>query len=332
MTSKNEFAQSRRQKFLDEQYFNAYLDFYTQDVEDDEAAYSAPGQTEENRVRLMELVANRRLNLWRLKYTAGFPLRTLATEFEAVVNAYAVGAKHDRAMRGDSAFPYFDFKYMDDYVDVLALISVSILLHRTDLLRVVHSLFMDGSPDRADALVEDLLGKFLPNRPVLVDGFHELPFGYLLDATAETPPAEKQSDVQEFLDAWYPNMKGTGWFDSHKKQTAKGGGGYPGYWSFEAAAVAYLHGIDDAPFRNHLLYPKDLADFARSTPLPKMPEATVGQATTRCEGGQPCPRAGWWHTPASEGRRQRFEAGTIMPKYASDYGITIWQWDSNQAD
>jgi hypothetical protein len=51
----------------------------------------------------------------------------------------------------------------------------------------------------------------------------------------------------------------------------------------------------------------------------------------RCEGGQPCPRSGYWWTPARKGSRQRFTQGEIMPDYpGSSYGVTIWQLDLNQ--
>jgi hypothetical protein len=54
-------------------------------------------------------------------------------------------------------------------------------------------------------------------------------------------------------------------------------------------------------------------------------------AVTRCEGGQPCPQAGYWWTPAREDSRQHFTQGEIMPQYpGSAYGATIWQWDVGQ--
>lgn len=52
--------------------------------------------------------------------------------------------------------------------------------------------------------------------------------------------------------------------------------------------------------------------------------------TGRCEAGQPCPRSGWWSTPAQTGSRQHFNAGQPMPSLGSDYGATIWQWDPLQ--
>lgn len=50
----------------------------------------------------------------------------------------------------------------------------------------------------------------------------------------------------------------------------------------------------------------------------------------RCEAGQPCPKTGFWFTPARAGSRQRFEVGQVMPEVGGDYGATIWQWDDQQ--
>ena len=50
----------------------------------------------------------------------------------------------------------------------------------------------------------------------------------------------------------------------------------------------------------------------------------------RCEAGGPCPRAGYWFTPARDHSRRRFAQGETMPAIASDYGATIWQWDEKQ--
>ena len=46
----------------------------------------------------------------------------------------------------------------------------------------------------------------------------------------------------------------------------KEGSSYFGCWCFEAALVAYLWEIDDASYRGHLVYPKDLIDCALRHP------------------------------------------------------------------
>lgn len=54
------------------------------------------------------------------------------------------------------------------------------------------------------------------------------------------------------------------------------------------------------------------------------------RARLRCEAGQPCPREGFWYTPAQADSRRFFKAGEPMPEIGGDYGATIWQWDENQ--
>jgi hypothetical protein len=50
-------------------------------------------------------------------------------------------------------------------------------------------------------------------------------------------------------------------------------------------------------------------------------------------GGKPCPKEGWWWTPAARGEsgRRYFKEGEIMLDFKSDYGMVIWQW-SGPAD
>ncbi|APF89522.1 hypothetical protein HI806_24410 (plasmid) [Ralstonia solanacearum] len=52
----------------------------------------------------------------------------------------------------------------------------------------------------------------------------------------------------------------------------------------------------------------------------------------RAPGGDACPRSGWWFTPAAANSRRHFQQGDVMPIVTSDYGSTIWQWDSDQSD
>lgn len=112
------------------------------------------------------------------------------------------------------------------------------------------------------------------------------------------------------------------------EQHLEGGFGFYGYWSWEAAAVTWLLGIDDASYRSMRFYPADVADFARAFPLPGAGTATA--AALRCDAGQPCPREGWWSTPAKADSRRRFKLGELMPDFKTDYGTVIWQWDDQQ--
>jgi hypothetical protein len=58
--------------------------------------------------------------------------------------------------------------------------------------------------------------------------------------------------------------------------------------------------------------------------------AAVDVTVSRAEAGQPCPRDGYWFTPARAQSRRHFTDGEIMPHMGGDYGVTIWQWDEQQ--
>jgi Immunity protein 72 len=100
--------------------------------------------------------------------------------------------------------------------------------------------------------------------------------------------------------------------------------------------------IKDYPVRWRLLWrderdyndgkvPAEEADYL----IYREPGSTAALASDplrlRCDGGQPCPREGWWFTPAKADSRQHFQQGDVMSRLGGDYGETIWQWDAQQA-
>lgn len=71
--------------------------------------------------------------------------------------------------------------------------------------------------------------------------------------------------------------------------------------------------------------PEEEADYLK-------PVEEVAPLQLRCEANQPCPKAGYWWTPAKENSRAYFKQGDLMPDFPnSTYGVTIWQWDANQS-
>jgi hypothetical protein len=60
------------------------------------------------------------------------------------------------------------------------------------------------------------------------------------------------------------------------------------------------------------------------------PSPIDGSLRLRVEGGEPCPREGYWFTPARADSRRGFKQGEVMPAFSTDYGATIWQWDERQ--
>jgi hypothetical protein len=71
---------------------------------------------------------------------------------------------------------------------------------------------------------------------------------------------------------------------------------------------------------------------ARQKPTAKPPEEKRETPEyLACEAGRPCPRPGYWWTPARPKSRRRFDQDEILPKVESvTHGTIIWHWDQNQ--
>ncbi|BEV17369.1 hypothetical protein HBDW_41570 [Herbaspirillum sp. DW155] len=65
-------------------------------------------------------------------------------------------------------------------------------------------------------------------------------------------------------------------------------------------------------------------DFSEDVPLDQ-----AGTAA-RLESGAICSRSGYYFTPSKINSRRYFSKGETMPDLNSEYGATIWQWDSDQ--
>ena len=83
-------------------------------------------------------------------------------------------------------------------------------------------------------------------------------------------------------------------------------GSYVGCWVFEAGAIAFLYGVDDSKI-DHMVYPKDLVEYARN-----YTGSSISQVG-RVDSGQPCSKQGYWFTPAQANSRRYFKQGEIMP-------------------
>lgn len=50
-------------------------------------------------------------------------------------------------------------------------------------------------------------------------------------------------------------------------------------------------------------------------------------------GGSTCPKSGWWFSPSMTRSRRFFQTGDTFPDAPEkSWGMTIWQWDSDQSD
>ncbi|MBK5396081.1 DUF1911 domain-containing protein [Pseudomonas sp. TH39(2020)] len=199
-----------------------------------------------------------------ISYTAGESIERLIPRLEKLINSYEI---YQQALAAEESEPDISPLTIDDspghYEECVQVISLCILLHRTDLLiRFVALIDRAGYADE-DTLYEDLLRKHLPDRTDLDEWFHDL-YTPLIRAMYATEPEESSNLLKQYCEAWYPAFATlqTNWHDSHLDIQGDDGN-YIGYWALEAGAIAFLYDIDDSKI-DHMVYPKDLVEYARN--------------------------------------------------------------------
>lgn len=75
---------------------------------------------------------------------------------------------------------------------------------------------------------------------------------------------------------------------------------------------------------------ENMTPYYENQTKPNQPEIT-SQAKGRCLANQPCPKSGYWFTPAKKDSRAYFKQGDIMPDYPNNnWGQVIWQFEGEQ--
>ncbi len=342
----SQFRARRRQKFLTLADWGKNQAWHATLIAEAQREMTARQQVNDPQPVAEGVVFDTRWQDLLLAYTAGEPITTLAEPFRAVVRAFArwhVGygsymqarqLATGRAMRTDATPMAFDD--LESFQLAISLVSFATLLGDGEMVQELAEWL--GRYRGEDMLFEALIEPAVRDPRAVEEFFHPAPYDPLLDAvfTADTP-SQASAFVKQYLDGWYRAFDGCSWHDAHlvhKDHMSP----YNGYWAFEAAAICVIHDIDDTPFRDHLVYPKDLADWARGHDAVARMKAAAsqrldsGETRVRCEAGQPCPRTGFWFTTARAESRQRFVAGQTMPEIAdARWGATIWYWHEDQS-
>lgn len=144
----------------------------------------------------------------------------------------------------------------DFYVICLWMMSIALCLEADDDL-IARILAVIGNEGQ-DKLFETLVSQRVAGRKPANHWLYATVYDALIHVIADPTAMRTPILLSRFLDGWYPSMKKTYWHDAH---LGKDGGGYFGYWCFEAAAVVKLFNLDDRSIRDHRYYPKDLAAF-----------------------------------------------------------------------
>jgi hypothetical protein len=265
-------------------------------------------------------------------YSGGATLDELAAFLPTVLEYWESYAPlhvdfHESEESGGHKVPHLDL-YDSDYWKALQLVCFAILLGHTELLGRIMDLLAYENDDQ-DALLEALVAPYLPGRPEATIYTRQLPYRKTRKIFA-AKPADRPALMAQYLDEWYDASRREPYHDRHKSSI------FPGYWSLEAAAIAFILDIDDSSYRDKPFYPADLVDYARQHSQRGSGDKTGDSRETEKQrsnvpAGQPCPEAGWWFTPAKQGSRRYFKQGETMPDVGGDYGAVFWQWSPDQS-
>lgn len=316
---------NRRQKFIFDSYYQKSIKLYDETEsrwENETMQADNPAQEKALRTGYFKESA---FNALLISYTAGEPIETLLPRLEKLITCYEI---YQNALALEDGEPDISPLAIDDwpeqYEECVQVISLCILLHQKDLLIRFVNLIDRAGYAHEDTLYEDLLRKILPGRSDLDEWYHEL-YSPLVNAIYSDDEKEASDLLLEYCKEWYPafGKLQTNWHDSHL-DIEDDDGNYVGYWAFEAAAVAFLYGIDDRKI-SHMVYPKDLVEYARNY------QSSSSSQTSRVDAGKPCIKSGFWFTPAQNDSRRYFNQGEIMPKFDnSAWGDTIWYWSGEE--
>ena len=280
----------RRQQFLDQAYAGSREVTLRQWTDELYANSSVPELGLENISLDAAQLADNVYAQISLAYTSGEAIEKIREELAQVVVAYE---RHQKALAEFEQAPLMSPLGLDqlgDYERAMQIMGLCILLHRPDLLNRMAALIDPGYKGE-DTLYEDLLAFYQSGRVELDEWYHDEPYTPLIRAIYEDGKDQAAALLNEYVESWYPAFKYVPWHDGHLRINGTDGD-YFGYWAFEAGAVAYLCNIDDSAV-THMVYPKDLVDWARSHA--HLSGATVQERQLnrlRCEAGQPCLKDG----------------------------------------
>ena len=195
-----------------------------------------------------------------LLYSAGASLSDIRAAFPRVIETgerYFQLAREAYSPEQKPQQPTFIASF-SDYITALRVVTLAIILDLdlSSFTRLV-KLFDNeskGNNEGQDLLYEALTGTRLSGRKKAVKLLYPKPFKALFEAISANKEDQPHL-VEEFLRTWYPSMKNAYWHDNHKGPE---GGGFFGYWAFEAAGVVRAFHLDDSTFRDMPYYPKDL--------------------------------------------------------------------------
>ncbi|QKY08337.1 PoNe immunity protein domain-containing protein [Janthinobacterium lividum] len=196
-----------------------------------------------------------------LAYSAGHHLDELRASYPTILGYWLAFARYDmifdaQASEAEQGFPHFALPG-DAYEQVNRMVCLGILLGWGSLLPKLAPV-IDFNNHEKDGLLERLLACFVAGRDSAWPACtRHLPYINTLKIFAAEKDA-RPALMQDYLRQWYDASRREPYYDSHQRDTS-----FWGYWSWEAAAITCVLGIDDSSYRDAPFYPADLAAFCR---------------------------------------------------------------------
>lgn len=146
--------------------------------------------------------------------------------------------------------------------------------------------YTEATPEgqEKDGLIERLVAPFVADRGIPPkEARRHLPYRKLIKVF-DAEPQKRPALMLQYLEDWYEASRREPYHDQHPQTDLRSGISYFGYWSWEAAAVTWLLGIDDSSYREHQFYPKDLVYFAKAQNKKSVEESVTERI--KVQGGE----------------------------------------------
>lgn len=230
------------------EHFNNYIERQPKRIERFNEKINAGKVAEDNLASVYRKQFMIGFNTLVAMYSRGDEIDMIEAQFPTLVATMEKGWKDDKEIPAD--------KYQfDDYVLMLHMLSLGVLLNPKgdEFENIINILDESG---RKDALFEFLISYKIKNRDNSAEIImYETPYKKLVTITQNTYESEAIYDLKEFLEnKWYSGMRNVYWHDNHKSRHDT----FFGYWSFEAAAIAKIKGLNTDELKNNQYFPSDM--------------------------------------------------------------------------
>lgn len=316
MTQELPFHLKRRQHFLSEERWQ----YIQKDVPDSLNHFEERRKsTDLGEQAIYYLNVGTHWEYLRACYTAGEPIETLAPMLDDVIDTLRECTTfwfENRSAVIEMGYidPFYFWQIPIDYLRLIQMIAMCYLLQREDLLPKLLAIILETSVDQQpDAVIEDLFYYHFKDRPdpeYIEMGEHA---ALLSDSIREKDPQEKKALLNQYLKDWYKQILQFSYieYNSHMEEKQMG---FYGYWSFEAAVIAYLDDVDDTEFYQYPYYPKDLVEWAREQRrIRYAKQDSASPHPLLLSVGKNAPFSGKYGVDNFSGFEKHFQAGDVLP-------------------